>query len=97
MEAKHAPTPWVNIGGYITEPVDGETIGEVIYWSGRENEQKANADFIVRVCNAHYQLVAALDQALGVMEDNCRGTGGNDYSDGAIEAARTAIAAAGAA
>jgi hypothetical protein len=52
--------------------------------------------FIVCGCNSHDQLVAALTQALGVMEQNCRDGGGRDYSDGAIDAARAALAAAGA-
>ena len=43
------------------------------YWSSANGDQrqiKANAAFIVRACNSHYQLVDALREAIDAIEDD---------------------------
>lgn len=71
---KHTPTPW-----YLS-PIScdvwanpGFTICEV-YPSGHETEEKkANAEFIVRACNCHDELVIALDDCVSVMTKELKG------------------------
>lgn len=68
MDAKHTPTPWHDSGlsdtlpGGFIEARNGKNI--CLYYAGPEtavgDQGKANAAFIVRACNAHEELVAAL-------------------------------------
>jgi hypothetical protein len=72
VETKHTPIPWhVHGEGYVPQPGaeklysiawsnDGELVAEGVY--GKEN-----AAFIVRACNAHEELEAALNEALEVI------------------------------
>lgn len=61
---KHTPTPWVNRHGRIEGEDGGFWIAEVVaYYAEHEAAQRANAEFIVRACNAHEQLVTALTLA----------------------------------
>ena len=56
-DQKHAELPW-------ELSYDGRTIGPVKYVhtvQPRVGETKANAEFIVRACNSHYELLAALE------------------------------------
>lgn len=66
MKTQHTPTPW-----HLSEPPlkenfiydeDGLLIADVNGFFKREAaENSANADFIVRACNAHDELVEALE------------------------------------
>lgn len=91
----HTLTPWIADECYVIaleeDEVRGETICECIPFSGRQYEQKANAEFIVRAVNSHYQLVAALKDALKMIEDE---VSDGHYTDQA-HMARVALAAAG--
>lgn len=66
METKHTPLPWhikdQNVGGdkyhYIQQK--GKFIGFVMGIT-----DKADAEFIVRACNSHYELLEAAKAALG--------------------------------
>ena len=65
MTQKHTPTPWTQQGEVITK--DGATIAKA--WlnglyedAGAHDLQQDNARFIVRACNAHDELVAALEE-----------------------------------
>ncbi len=69
-ETKHTPTPWVytaemyginNMRVYgVTGGIHNQGIANCGY--DARGESKANAGFIVRACNAHDELVAALEQ-----------------------------------
>lgn len=63
---KHTPTPWEyieksdNLNSYIiiTKTIAGETIA---YCGGcGKDRNEANAKFIVKCCNNHYELIKAL-------------------------------------
>ena len=58
MTTQHTPTPWQapeTISFYI---LGASELGQFV----ANASTKANADFIVRACNAHDELVAALSQ-----------------------------------
>ena len=62
MSTKHTPLPWEVIGtGYQLQIVDsnGAMICEGFSWS---DQCKANARLIVRACNSHHELLAALEE-----------------------------------
>lgn len=64
---KHTPIPWNNSGlGIITayHPGKVQIIGDVTTASTTEEEQEANANFIVRACNNHESLLDACRTAL---------------------------------
>lgn len=67
-EAKHTPTPWRLAKSAVIE-IRGVSQTPVVSWSGFDDsnrttaEHKANAAFIVRACNAHDDMVAALRRA----------------------------------
>lgn len=76
-QPKHTPLPWhqshrqIDSGGYSTQiyTEDGETIA-TMHWYPKDmgNGVTAtcradNAEFIVRACNAHYELLEALKLA----------------------------------
>jgi len=90
MEAKHTPTPW-HVGGRdgrIFYAADGYAVSDATVFHGRhEGEHTANAEFIVRACNAHDDLVKALQGVIRVA----------DRSTAEFDAARDALAKAGAA
>jgi hypothetical protein len=86
MDAAHTPTPWVWIEKPTTagtvfkvgsqQMVDGTHGGICLYddHTARNprapGEQQANAEFIVRACNAHYMLRNLLEEAARrVLED----------------------------
>lgn len=68
QEVKHTPTPWFaqrqgSSTVYIESRIRPGTLQEVAACGPTEagsEQQDANAEFIVRACNAHEQLVAAL-------------------------------------
>ena len=65
---KHTPLPWHkskdNSGIFIAG--NGGRIAEVFYGqkitTKHQTEQEANAAFIVKCCNSHYELLAALKE-----------------------------------
>lgn len=130
MSIEHTPTPWclsASSNTIIKQDFthiglgedSGVQIGSACGYTGSgffpsDEEGVANAEFIVRACNAHDQLVASLKAAVATIEDyvsyehngdpwteDARVMGEmdiDDYStDGRLEAARAALAAAGAA
>lgn len=68
METKHTPTPWSTSG---TKVVDGKIVVAQCKFAGVMSHMQAahNAAFIVRACNAHEELVAALKEARATIHD----------------------------
>ena len=65
-EAAHTPTPWAIRHGshydYIHAPIDnGGGIGRFVAKLPDDEQGKRDAAFIVRACNSHAALVAALE------------------------------------
>jgi hypothetical protein len=113
MNAQHTPTPWTVMadGRHIVRNTkDGTTIvadcGEPSRHFVKEPE-KGNAAFIVRACNSHEALVAALKAAMPALErsaENCAehqseverlGPVCKCFSHRTVRAARAALAQAG--
>lgn len=73
MESKRTPGPFVRVGyRVLAGPNKNITIaecfpdrGDVIYKPESDLECIANAQFIVRACNVHDELVAALEKVIG--------------------------------
>ena len=73
-EHKHSPLPWKlhskahahieTSYGRSTAACGGVTDGQLE--DGGQSENKANAKFILRACNSHYELVEALEQILAM-------------------------------
>lgn len=57
MKTEHAPLPFRQLDEIILSTHDGQTD-----WVAGTAERKETAAFIVRACNAHDDLVAALDR-----------------------------------
>ena len=98
MPTKHTPGPWdvwISDSGEIIEiQLEATKINEqpfvVVCWSGFDQcdvtslkEQAANAKFIVKACNSHDDLLAALKDLLPMWE--------NGIEEPWVEAARAAI------
>ena len=70
MNMKHTPTPWILVYGDVIRNMDGERVADcdttALDTRPRPpiEKDKANAAFIVRACNAHGDLVAALESIL---------------------------------
>jgi hypothetical protein len=66
----HTPLPWVNNGGQIEGPGG---FPNVVAHVGQVNNQSfqdaANARFILQACNAHAELLAALEHLLRATYD----------------------------
>jgi len=66
MEPKHTPLPWFNETECLIPRIYGPGHCPVASSNIPIKEiDEANAEFIVRACNAHYELVEALEQAMG--------------------------------
>ena len=103
MSDKHTPTPWrVLHSGYphvvvVTEKWDSED-GVLICYPGRHTsaadpEVQANAEFIVRACNSHEELLAAARSAS--LELTTVGIGhGHTHSQDVVARLQAAIAKA---
>jgi len=69
----HTPGPWViDKYGSVThgrECVSANGFSMVMSPGDGQNEAKANAAFIVRACNSHYQLVESLREAIEELWD----------------------------
>lgn len=66
---EHTPTPWTFDGTYVVAKF-GPTVADCakspsMGWG----ERRANADFIIKACNAHDELVKALRDILEVNKD----------------------------
>ena len=90
-EQTHTPTPWtLNAEREKIEDADGEFVTRLSlsrYHDDRADPiAEANAAFIVRACNSHDELVAALR---ALLRDG-------EHDDDAINAAHAALAKAGA-
>ena len=101
MNARHTPTPYtvddsprrtririVNVAGTPVATIDCA--------SANTREAKETAAFIVKACNAHDELVATLSRLVAESTHH----DGAEYEDGewlALDAARAALAKAGAA
>ena len=80
--SKHTPGPWElhhNIGRKGEIGIVADAAPCIIAVMGNQNawpaEARANAEFIVRACNAHDELLAALELAMECMPDpDYRGT-----------------------
>lgn len=81
MEAKHAATPWrvFNNGSPDSVDIDADDNGLIVTVA---TVGKANAEFIVRACNAHDELVKALKLTLSGLESgSVKSTPILDFSD----------------
>jgi len=88
MSAQHTPTPWKAVRenahptggallGVFVDRADGSCIAETFSNCGQSDaECRANAAFIVRACNAHDALVAALSDLEDIFD------GQEDCDDG---------------
>lgn len=98
---QHTKTPWrlgkpSQMGAVVADEAVPEIGGSdcVDYYGGHliaESIAPRNAEFIVRACNSHDQLVGALQAALNMLEAE------GLYDNPECEAGRAALAAAGAA
>jgi hypothetical protein len=94
MEAKHTATPWTLIGKQGTAIWAGDEIVATVEGSRTNHATaRATAEFIVLACNAHDDLVAALKEAVHVIERIKPPENGN----GTIVRARDALIKAAAA
>jgi hypothetical protein len=63
----HTPTPWRTAGSVIMAGDNGYAIADI---DGDNGESVIDAAHIVKCVNAHDELVAALDNALGIIHAN---------------------------
>lgn len=76
-EVNHTPTPWRVDHSIVIDPTARTRRSEWHIFSNvtgpdfiaGEASSQANGDFIVRACNAHEALVAALKNAFSVIEE----------------------------
>lgn len=80
QEVKHTPLPWKqnNVGDVVS--------GKTVILETYDNQDEANAAFIVRACNAHYALIEALEGLLKEMN----GYGDEEHEAKAIAALKLA-------
>ena len=92
----HTPIPWklfiderVDYPGRTEFYISGYNIGtddkEVVGLEGILADQKEDAEFIVRACNAHDNLVSALEMARGYIETVISEWGGEDSCPEVVE------------
>ncbi len=71
-EVKHTPLPWITAGrngaGDHIHGNDGEVAWCRTYVGIPSETIKANAEFIVRACNSHYELLDAARRAEAMIE-----------------------------
>lgn len=81
-ETKHTPTPWYKVqefanrwaieyrkDGFVPLSLAKITITCCEVSGGKDEENSANAAFIVRACNSHDDLVAALEKCVEALKD----------------------------
>jgi hypothetical protein len=69
--SKHTPTPWKASGNSIINSEDTICIANIECDGGYEaqgEQRDANAKFILKACNSHEKLVAALNTCVGLLE-----------------------------
>ena len=87
MNTKHMPSPW-RVHGLTVEGQDGNIC--LMNLAREEEQTEANAAFIVLACNAHYDLVEALEKAgVALVMEGCRTS-----ASGALTAIASALAKA---
>ena len=59
---KHTPGPWKTKHGLSIRAPDDKELAEMIRDWDIAFEAQANAEFIVRACNSHYELLEALKE-----------------------------------
>jgi hypothetical protein len=94
---QHTPTPWVY--DEVTRQIwDAQkcTIVDMDYSDQLPDADVANAAFIVRACNSHEQLVAALKITTNDLAVAIEQAGKDPAADDRVKRARAALAAAGA-
>lgn len=107
MKTEHTPTPWEMLPAYTNRnayPIGKlRNAGATKYWDivgeatgigGTEEEDKANASFIVRACNAHDELLAACKRTKALIESEYCGRLANTPFQGFINEVEAAIAKA---
>ncbi|MDB5490323.1 MAG: hypothetical protein JWO78_172 [Micavibrio sp.] len=68
-DAAHTPTPWAQFNQYIIPDCEGECSAVArIDVTGVELIDEANAQFIALACNAHDDLVKALEGVIRVAD-----------------------------
>ena len=99
MKAKHTKLPYRTVFGCKIASNNQKVVAECIPDSPisvlvrpREQESIANAEFIVRACNAHYELLNALNLLLLITVDE-RINDGFELTDGEEQARETALKA----
>ena len=74
--SEHTPLPWVQEGHFVrpTTPTLGSLFVAETHFREDPEETNANAEFIVRACNAHPALVAAARKKVCAWEQcgDCR-------------------------
>lgn len=101
MSSLHTATPWKTSGSGTSVYNNQGALLAAVYGDDpqcrADDRMHANAEFIVRACNAHEDLVTELMSALCFVED---AEGSNDFKPGAVTARiksiRAALAKAGA-
>jgi hypothetical protein len=105
MTTNHTPTPYsfsIGVRGdrYCIQATDDASAFDVAYTApmnesgkNRLTHEKANAAFIVRACNAHAELVAALEQLADAVEADLEGDSAGN-TDLFLLSARAALARA---
>ena len=68
MKHTHAQLPFVQLDEVILTVSDGFTDWAASTVRRTDSDRIATAAFIVRACNAHYELIAALEAALKTAE-----------------------------
>ena len=83
-KVKHTPLPWRVETKAITHPDIGDVA--VVYMINNADEsvyeQEANAKFIVRACNSHYELLEACKEAYELVKNECEAHDKGDISRG---------------
>lgn len=70
---QHTPLPWTCHSGMVWKPDETEDGYPIAYMDRatektRPTERDANAEFIVRVCNSHYEMLNALKDGLKFLD-----------------------------
>ena len=92
-KGKHTPLPWEHVGYGTIWPVSGEgsyPVAETFaHGSGKIKEDTIefqNAEFIVKACNSHYEMLEALEHVLSGLEAWVEITDDDDKRDSDNEA-----------
>lgn len=72
-EIKHTPLPYKRQGYHVVRTIGGENSNIVAMTYGlSQAEAEANAEFIVRACNSHYELLAKAHKLVRHIEDRLK-------------------------